>query len=162
GWWWMRLQLRRRRADLLFGIAVAVVLSCIVKTQRTADASPATDRERASERSSSKLIETASSDIAAYADSDHTFVLTPSGAGSVSDPTGRWSIHGDYLVDMVSAASVDIVSTASRSWSEVRHEGSLSGTYQPGAVGVATSASFSSEPDYLSLNAGGSVFQDLF
>ncbi len=96
-----------------------------------------------------------------YADTDHVFVETPSIAGTVSNPVAGWSVGGQYLVDVVSAASADIVSTASRRWTEVRQEGGLEGSYKPGTLGVQGSATVSDEPDYLSLSAGGAVTQDL-
>jgi hypothetical protein len=100
-------------------------------------------------------------DAAAYADSDHVFVLTPSVSGTVADPVAGWSMRGQYLVDVVSAASVDIVSTASRRWVEVRHAGTLDASYKPGAVGVALDGAVSNEPDYSSWTVGGTLTQDL-
>jgi hypothetical protein len=97
-----------------------------------------------------------------YADTDHVFVQTPSIAGTVSNPVAGWSIGGEYLVDVVSAASVDIVSTASRSWREVRQEGRLDASYKPGTFGVAATGAVSDEPDYLSWTVGGSVTRDFF
>jgi hypothetical protein len=111
---------------------------------------------------SSNLVGTVGSEIAEYADTDHVFVFTPSLAGSVSSPTAGWNVRGAYLVDVVSAASADIVSTASRRWEEVRQEGSISGAYHPRDFGVAANGLVSSEPDYLSLNTGASISQDLF
>jgi hypothetical protein len=96
-----------------------------------------------------------------YADSDHVFVETPSVHGAVANPTAGWSAGGQYLVDIVSAASADIVSTASRNWTEVRQEGNVEGAYKPGNLGASLDASVSSEPDYLSWAAGGAVTQDL-
>ena len=59
----------------------------------------------------------ASSEVAGYSDTDHVAVVTPSVAGHVGNPAAGWSVDGSYLVDVISAASVDIVSTASRrSW----------------------------------------------
>src|SRR5580692_5900789 len=105
---------------------------------------------------SSDYVVRASSETAQYADTDHVFVTTPSIAGSVAKPTAGWSVNGSYLVDVVSAASVDIVSTASRRWEEVRQAGTLGGAYAIGALGLAVNGFASSEPDYLSL-AGGLV-----
>jgi hypothetical protein len=96
-----------------------------------------------------------------YADTDHVFVETPSVGATVSNPTAGWSVGGQYLVDVVSAASVDIVSTASRRWQEVRQEGSAEAAYKPGTLGVQANGTVSDEPDYLSLAAGGAVTQDL-
>jgi hypothetical protein len=96
-----------------------------------------------------------------YADSDHVFVETPSIHGAVTNPVAGWSADARYLVDVVSAASVDIVSTASRNWNEVRQEGELHGEYKPGAIGGGLSGDVSSEPDYLSWSAGGELTLDL-
>jgi uncharacterized protein DUF3570 len=104
----------------------------------------------------------ASSDVAGYADSDHVFVFTPSIAGRVANPTAGWSVDASYLVDMVSAASVDIVSTASHQYTELRQAGTLSGTYKPHDFGGSVNTSISSEPDYLSVSAGGSIEQDFW
>jgi len=95
----------------------------------------------------------ASSDAAAYADSDHVYVLTPSLAATVTSPTAGWSIGGQYLVD--------IVSTASQNWKEVRHAGTLDAAYEPGTFGIRANGTFSSEPDYLSFGFGGAITQDL-
>jgi hypothetical protein len=100
-------------------------------------------------------------DFAGYADSDHVFVVTPSIEGHVENPTAGWSVDGSYLVDVVSAASVDIVSTASRNYTEVRQAGTLAAAYQPNTWGGAVNGSVSSEPDYLSWSAGGSVTKDV-
>ncbi len=101
------------------------------------------------------------SELAAYQDTTATTVLTPSISGTVSNPVQGWSIGGTYLVDVVSAASPDIISTASRRWEEVRNAGSVSGSYKPGNLGGAAVVAVSSTPDYLSLNAGGQIFGDL-
>jgi hypothetical protein len=96
-----------------------------------------------------------------YMDSDHVNVVSPSVAGGVTDEVAGWSVNGHYLVDVVSAASVDIVSTASPHWTEVRHAGSAAAsmTFDPvtlGALGV-----ISREPDYLSLTGGATLGFDL-
>jgi hypothetical protein len=104
----------------------------------------------------------ASTALAGYADTDHVFVVSPTIAGSLTDPTAGWSVDGRYLVDVVSAASVDIVSTASRRWIEVRNVGSLGGAYKPGNFGVAANADVSIEPDYQSYTFSGNASQDLF
>ena len=76
----------------------------------------------------------ASSEVSAYADTDHVFVVTPTIAGSVSNPTAGWSVDGRYLVDVVSAASVDIVSTASRAMGRGAARGLGGGRVQAGHV----------------------------
>jgi hypothetical protein len=104
----------------------------------------------------------ASSEVAGYADTDHVFVISPSIGARITNPTAGWNVGGRYLVDVVSAASVDIVATASQNWHEVRHVGSVDGGYKPGNTGVSAHVDVSSEPDYLSLNGGLSLTQDLF
>ena len=94
----------------------------------------------------SSYVVKASSETAEYADTDHVFVTTPSVSGSVARPTTGLSVNGSYLVDVVSAASVDIVSTASRSWQEVRQAGTLEATYKPGTFGVTASGALSTSP----------------
>lgn len=99
----------------------------------------------------------ASAELAGYTDSVNVHVASPSIAATVRDESAGWSVGGRYLVDVVSAASVDIVSTASSRWDEVRHVGSGEVTYKHGAAAVTASGGVSSEPDYLSIS-GGLVF----
>ncbi|CAN5526042.1 hypothetical protein BH09MYX1_BH09MYX1_44640 [soil metagenome] len=102
----------------------------------------------------------ASADVASYADSNHVFVLTPGISGTVASPTDAWSVSAGYQADVISAASADIVSTASRRWTETRHVGTASGTYKPHSFGFAAHTYVSSEPDYLSISGGVTVSQD--
>jgi hypothetical protein len=101
----------------------------------------------------------ASFEIAGYDDSDHVTVVTPSVALGIDNVSGA-SLHATYLVDVVSAASVDIVSTASQRWREVRQAGSASVGYKPRDFGVTVGASVSDEPDYLSYGAYALVTKD--
>ena len=103
----------------------------------------------------------ASTEVSAYTDSDAVNVLSPTVAGAVGDDVAGWSIGGSYLVDAVSAASVDIVSTASSHWVERRHVGAGSISFKAGPVAVALSGGFSREPDYLSLGGGGVISFEL-
>jgi hypothetical protein len=91
----------------------------------------------------------ATADVAAYSDT-----------GQVASPTQGWSISGSYLADVISAASVDIISTASQQWSEVRQAGTLDAAYKPKTLGAAVTSSISSEPDYLAYAVGGTVTAD--
>ena len=93
-------------------------------------------------------------ETSAYADTDHVAVLTPALRGTARDATSGTSVTGDYIVDIVSAASVDIVSTASRRWTEVRQAADLSVDYKPHELGVSVSGSVSREPDYLGWSLG--------
>jgi hypothetical protein len=96
-----------------------------------------------------------------YIDTDHVKVISPSVTGGVADDVAGWSVNGHYLVDVVSAASVDIVSTASPHWTEVRHAGSLTGSMTIEPVTVGALAVISREPDYLSITGGGTFGFDL-
>jgi hypothetical protein len=138
----MRLQLTRS-----FRLGVAVLLSSMGPAR--AQSSPG------------DLAVSATTAYGSYADTDHVFVQTPSVSGVVSNPVAGWSVGGQYLVDVVSAASVDIVSTASGRWQEVRQQGNLDASYKPGTLGVAASAALSDEPDYLSWTVGGKITKDL-
>jgi hypothetical protein len=71
------------------------------------------------------------------------------------------SLRGSYLVDVVSAASVDIVSTASQRWHEIRNAGTLEAEYKPHDFGISIGGSGSAEPDYLSYGIGIAATQDL-
>jgi hypothetical protein len=101
----------------------------------------------------------AAMEFGAYNDSDHVTVFTPSIAMGIEDTSGA-TLTATYLVDVVSAASVDIVSTASSRWHEVRQAGSVSAGYKPRDFGVTVGTSFSSEPDYLSYGAYATVTKD--
>jgi hypothetical protein len=101
------------------------------------------------------------SEVAGYADTDAVSVLTPAVAATVTSPLTGWSANGSYLIDIVSAASVDIVSTASPHWTEVRHAGAVGATYKPDVFGASVSGSVSREPDYLSLSVGGALLLEL-
>ncbi len=101
----------------------------------------------------------ASMEFASYNDSDHVTVVTPSIALGIDNVSGA-ALRATYLVDIVSAASVDIVSTASSRWKEVRHAGTISADYKPHDFGVSVGTSVSSEPDYLSYGAHAIVTKD--
>ncbi|HTB78896.1 MAG TPA: DUF3570 domain-containing protein [Polyangiaceae bacterium] len=116
-----------------------------------ADAHPAPIEDTSTKR--------ATFEIAGYNDSDHVTVVTPSVALAIDNVSGA-SLDATYLVDVVSAASVDIVSTASPRWREVRQAGSVSAGYKPRDFGVTVGASVSREPDYLSYGGYATVTKD--
>ena len=112
-------------------------------------------------KSSSNITGRASAEVGGYLDSTATSVLTPSIAATVENATSGWGVSGRYLVDVVSAASPDIVSTASPRWVEVRNAGNLGFRYKPGTFGIAASANTSYTPDYLSLSGNAQLTQEL-
>jgi hypothetical protein len=103
----------------------------------------------------------ASTEVAGYTDSVGVSVFTPSAAASLENPTTGWGANGRYLVDVVSAASPDIVSTASPRWSETRHAGNLGARYKPGRFGVGIGGAASYTPDYLALSGNAQLVQEL-
>src|SRR5262249_21480816 len=66
-------------------------------------------------------------ELSGYHDSDHVDVVTPALSANIESPTGGWGVGATFLVDVVTAASVDIVATASPRWSEVRYAPGISG-----------------------------------
>jgi hypothetical protein len=100
-------------------------------------------------------------EMSGYTDSTSVHVLTPAINASVVSPTGGWNVGGSYLLDMVTAASPDLVSTASRPFVEQRHAGSLNGGYKLGLTQLGVNGNVSSEPDYLSRTVGGSLSAEL-
>jgi hypothetical protein len=104
----------------------------------------------------------ASVEASGYHDTDSVNVASPTIAGSIADPIEGWSVGGRYLVDAVSAASVDIVSSASPNWTELRHVGSVDVAYKPHDFGIDVGGGVSREPDYLAISGGGTMMLDLF
>jgi len=107
------------------------------------------------------LVVKASGGAAAYTDTLSVSVLTYEINGSISSPTAGWNVGGSFLVDVVTAASPDIVSEASPPFHETRYAGTLSGGYKPGKFGVQANGGVSSTPDYLSVNGGIAFTADL-
>src|SRR5262249_37924106 len=73
------------------------------------------------ERSGASVVVRAAIDGSGYADTTHVYVFSPTLRASVSSPTSGWSVGGSWIVDVVTAASPDIVSEASRRFREIRH-----------------------------------------
>jgi hypothetical protein len=117
--------------------------------------------DHATSVSGKRLQATASTEIATYIDSDNVFVMTPTIAGSIANELAGWRVSGRYIVDVVSAASADIVSTASPPFVEVRNAGTLEATYKPRSFGITGNAAVSFEPDYASVLGGVAMTKDL-
>lgn len=96
-------------------------------------------------------------EVSGYADSDHVEVLTPAIKGTLKDAPSGVSASGSYVLDIVSGASVDIVSTASERWVELRQAADLSVDHKQDDLGLAVSGGVSSEPDYLSWSLGATA-----
>lgn len=100
------------------------------------------------------LVIRAGIDMSGYTDTNSVAVATPGINASVVSPTAGWNVGGNFVVDAVSAASPDIVSSASPPFKEYRYAGGLTGGYKPGLYGVQGSGSVSSSPDYVSYTGG--------
>jgi hypothetical protein len=164
---------RTPHASLLIALAVSLAMTMEHPARGASDAEapdrPSTDSADTTKKSgdstdASGAVEDpttkrASMEFASYNDSDHVTVVTPSIALGIENTSGA-SLHATYLVDVVSAASVDIVSTASSRWKEVRHAGTVEAEYKPRDFGVSVGTSVSSEPDYLSYGAHATITKD--
>ncbi len=100
-------------------------------------------------------------EMSGYHDSDKTDVLSPAFFFAFESPTAGWGIGGSFLVDVVTAASTDIVATASPRWTEKRYVPGLGGHKKFGDVDVNLHAGLSIEPDYFATSVGASVALDL-
>jgi hypothetical protein len=160
------------RVARTLGVALAVLLLLLPLRLARSDDEPAAgeasggdkgEKKKPAEKSDkSDLVAKVGTEISGYTDSDAVTVVTPTISGSVENPLSEWSVGGRYLVDVVSAASVDIVATASQAWREVRQEGSLSAAGKIGEVAVGASGGVSVEPDYVSGAGGGTLGFDFY
>ena len=100
-------------------------------------------------------------DFSGYTDTNSVNVVTPSINASVSSPTAGWNIGGSFLLDVVTAASPDIVSEASPAFRDRRFAAVLNGGYKPGKYGAQANAAASVENDYASYSGGLALTADL-
>jgi hypothetical protein len=99
-------------------------------------------------------------ETSAYSDTNRVNVLTPAFKARILSTRG-WSVAGSYLVDVISAASPDVVSTASPRFHEVRHQVTGGGRYEISSLGMELATKISTEPDCLSVTGGGALTLDL-
>lgn len=92
--------------------------------------------------------------LSGYADTTSVDVWSPEIDATVSSPTQGWNVGGHFLVDVVSAASPDIVSTASPPYKEQRYAGGLDGGYKYKIYTATGQVNYSQEPDYISRGGG--------
>jgi tetratricopeptide (TPR) repeat protein len=96
-----------------------------------------------------------------YTDNFNTTVVSPAAFLSFENPTAGYSLGASFVVDVVSAASPDIVATASRRWNEVRYAGTLSGDVKIKTARVGINGALSIEPDYIARSVGAAISTDL-
>ena len=100
-------------------------------------------------------------ELMSYNDSFYVNVFAPALALSLENPTTGWRVGGSFLVDVVTAASPDIVATASRRFDEERFGGTLAGEYKIGPAKVGVDGGISAESDYLARSVGVRASADL-
>ncbi len=102
------------------------------------------------------------SKVQVYADSDHTTVISPLVQGT-AEVTPSTSLTLGYVADVVSSASVDIVSQASSTTiHDTRQQASASAAQTIGSVKLHGGYSYSHENDYLSSSFNAGFDQELF
>lgn len=143
----MRLQLTFRsrgttRPALLGGLALAGIVSISIAAPATASAQAATGADLRS---------------IVYQDSDRTTISTTTAAvrGAATDSL---QLRARYLIDVVSTASVDVISAATDSFQENRHEAEAGVSWIDGGTTAGVTYIHSNEPDWKShtVSAGGS------
>jgi len=122
------------RLQLITALAAALAVTAAAASRVHADADPDA---------------IASARIAVYADSDATSVTTSSIAvsGNVSE---HLRVNAQYLVDAVSSASVDVVSSATGQIHDLRHEVTTGAAVGNSDGSVAASYTLSTENDWTS------------
>jgi hypothetical protein len=95
-----------------------------------------------------------------YSDNDNVLVVSPQVAAhrALDDEGGEAGAR--VAVDVISAASVDVVSQASSRFTEIRKEAALSASHRLGSLLPGLRYRFSDEPDYRSHGFGGSLSRD--
>jgi hypothetical protein len=103
---------------------------------------------------------TLSFDTLLYSDTDNVLVVSPQVAAhrKLDEQGGEASAR--VAVDVISAASVDVVSQATPGFTEVRKEAALAGSHRIGAILPGVRYRFSDEPDYRSHTVGATAARD--
>ncbi len=91
----------------------------------------------------------------AYKDTDAVNVLTESVHAELNGVTRGWSVGAGALVDVVTAASADIVATASPKWTDIRVAPTANASFQIDDFTLAVGGDASIESDYFA--GSGSV-----
>lgn len=93
-------------------------------------------------------------DFSGYTDSYAVHVFSPRVNASVTSPTGGWNVGAGYTLDVLTAASPDVVAQASPKFYETRHVINVTGGYKPGNYGAQLFGNYSTESDYISRTIG--------
>lgn len=96
-----------------------------------------------------------------YIDTDNTVVATPGVNAEVGNIEGTWAVGAGLLVDVVTTASADIVSTASPTWMDVRYVPVLDARFKVSDVTLSFGANGSIESDYYAGGGSAGIAFDL-
>lgn len=161
----MRLQLsaaRRPGAVVLLGIC-AFLLSRDVAAQAPEEEPPpqgfSAPKEPAGEAKERAVRGSVDARTGVYQDSDHTTISTTviTARATIRD---RADIEARYLVDVVSSASIDVVTAATGAFRDTRHEASVGGGYHDGTNTFNAGYIFSRENDWQSHTANLGLSRD--
>ncbi len=94
-----------------------------------------------------------------YDDSDRTFVST-STIGARANPTKRTTVKARYLVDVISSASVDVITAATGRFQELRNEVDADVGYRDPSRSLDFGYTFSGEHDWWAHTGRASYRQD--
>ncbi len=100
-------------------------------------------------------------EVSSYNDSQNVDVLSPAVKLAFENPTQGWLVGGTALVDVVSAASPDIVATASRRFDQARFAGTIGADLKIDAVKIGVSGAVSYESDYVGRAGGARLSADM-
>lgn len=94
-----------------------------------------------------------------YADDDATTISTSvvAARGAVTEQV---TVDAHYLIDVISTASIDVVSAATQRWTENRHEGEGGVGYADGTFSVGGNYVYSTENDWYSHTGSLGVAHD--
>ncbi len=136
--------------------ALAAVVGCLASSAVAA-------AEEAGDASSPRSFNlTGEAEVSGYKDDQAVEVLSPAVGVGAESSTDGWGVSGSFLVDVVTAASPDIVATASPRWTETRYVPGLSAHKKLGdETDLSIAGGLSLEPDYLAITAGVGLSVDL-
>ncbi len=95
-----------------------------------------------------------------YQDTDHTNIVT-SNIAARGAPTENIGVEARYLIDVITSASVDVVSAATGAFHEIRHEAQGGASYRDDYRKVSASYIYSTENDWRSHTATLGFQQDV-
>lgn len=101
-------------------------------------------------------------EVSSYNDTLHVDALSPAVKLGFENPAQGWLIGGSAMVDVVSAASPDIVATASRRFDQARFAGTLGGDVKVDVVRLGAKTAVSYENDYTGRSFGVVLAADVF